>query len=187
MPIVETEPKSNVRDFMHVLIICKFNEDPIKNEDRLIATSFLIKNEAAIVRTTFSPYICLWDFWLSRKPKFGSDLPKVIKFRLKHLPALWLAGHQPLLLLWGSLPLSWLCTGYWTFCLHTGSLMRFCQLYKIAIKKYVTELRGLDLALFILSRKHKACWRRHQWHSNTCINIRVIFQFQLTGTSLYLW
>ena len=45
MPIVKSSPKSScvlVRDFMPVLITCKFDEDPIKNE-------------VASFRTTFSP------------------------------------------------------------------------------------------------------------------------------------
>ena len=48
LPIVETGPKSNIRDFMPVLVICKFDEDSIKNE-------------VVIVWTTFSPLLCLWE------------------------------------------------------------------------------------------------------------------------------
>ena len=37
-----------VRDFMAVLVTCKYDEDPIRNE-------------VAILRTTFSPIISLWE------------------------------------------------------------------------------------------------------------------------------
>ena len=41
MPIVESGPKSNLyRDFMPVLVICKFDEDSIKNEVAIVGTTF---------------------------------------------------------------------------------------------------------------------------------------------------
>ena len=46
-----------VRDFLPVLVICKFDEDSIKNE-------------VNIVRTTFSPLYVYGTFWLPWKPKF---------------------------------------------------------------------------------------------------------------------
>ena len=49
---------------MAVLVICKYDKDPIKNE-------------IAILRTTFPHYKWMEALWLPRKPKFWSYLPQI--------------------------------------------------------------------------------------------------------------
>ena len=49
------------RDVMDVLITCKYEEDPVKNE-------------GARVLTTFSPLKPYWSYVLPWKPEFQSDL-----------------------------------------------------------------------------------------------------------------
>ena len=63
-----------VLDVMHVLVICKFDED-------------LVKNEVAIVQTTITALYVYGLFWLPWKPKVWPDLLK--KLNKANPPTQW--------------------------------------------------------------------------------------------------
>ena len=56
---------------MDVLVICKYEEDPIKNE-------------GARVDTTFSPLYPYWSYLLPWTPEFRSDLPQNLMQPFSH-------------------------------------------------------------------------------------------------------
>ena len=59
------------RDFIAVLVTCKYDKDPIKNE-------------IAILRTTFPHYKSMGALWLPWKPKFWSYLPQIYMQPFSH-------------------------------------------------------------------------------------------------------